>query len=63
MVALARNLDFLGSRILAGLTTVFIARLRRTPAWQVRAFVLFICRHNRFPFLTLGFRNPSLHNV
>jgi len=35
MITLARNLDFAGSRFLAGLTAVFLARLRQAPAWQV----------------------------
>jgi len=33
MVALARNLDLLGSRFLTGLTAVFFARLHHASAW------------------------------
>jgi hypothetical protein len=46
MVALARNLDFIGSRFLTGLTAVFVTRLRQAPAWQMRTLVLLICRHH-----------------
>jgi hypothetical protein len=42
MVALARNLDLLGSRILTGLPAVFVTQQRRAVAWQVRAFALLI---------------------
>jgi hypothetical protein len=54
MVALARNLDLIGSRFLTGLTAVFVTRLRQAPAWQMRALVLLICRHHSYcsPFLT-----------
>ena len=33
MITLASNLDFTGSRFLAGLTAVSVARLRQAPAW------------------------------
>lgn len=46
VVALARNLDLLGSRFLARLTAVLVASLRQTPAWKVCAFALLICRHH-----------------
>jgi len=48
MVALARNLDLIGSRFLTGLTAVFVTRLRQAPAWQVRTLVLLICRHHSY---------------
>jgi hypothetical protein len=50
MVALAGDLDFLGSRFLTGLTAVFVARLHYAPAWQVRTFILLIARHHYSPF-------------
>lgn len=55
MVALARNLDLFGARFLTCLTAIFVVRLHRTPAWQVRTFVLLSCRHHfsRFPKLIL----------
>jgi hypothetical protein len=46
MAALARNLDVLGSRFLAGLAAVFVASLHQAPAWQVRTLILLICRHH-----------------
>jgi hypothetical protein len=57
MVALARNLDLIGSRFLTGLTAVFVTRLRQAPAWQMRTLVLLICRHHSYcsPFPTAVF--------
>jgi hypothetical protein len=55
MVALARNLNFFGSRVLTGLTAVFIIGLRGAPAWQVCTFVLPSCRHHCSPFSFLVF--------
>jgi len=46
MVALARDLNILGSGLFTGLTAVFIVSLRYAPAWQVRTFVLLDCRHH-----------------
>jgi hypothetical protein len=46
MVALTRNLDFVGSRFLTRLAAVFVAWLRHAAAWQVGALVLFIGRHH-----------------
>jgi hypothetical protein len=46
MVALARDLNILGSGFLTGLTAVFIVSLRCAPAWQVRTFVLLDWRHH-----------------
>jgi hypothetical protein len=51
VVALARNLYFVGSRILAGLTAVLITTLYQAPAWQVRALILPISHHDFFSFL------------
>jgi hypothetical protein len=48
MVALARNLDLIGSRFLTGLTAVLVTRLRQAPAWQMRTLVLLICRHHSY---------------
>ena len=48
MVALARNLDLIGSRFLTGLTAVFGTRLLRAPAWQMRTLVLLIYRHHSY---------------
>jgi hypothetical protein len=57
MVALARNLNLIGSRFLTGLTAVFVTRLRQAPAWQMRTLVLLICRHHSYcsPFPTAVF--------
>jgi hypothetical protein len=57
MVALARNLDLLGSRFFTGWTAVFVTRLRQAPAWQMRTLVLLICRHHSYcsPFPTAVF--------
>src|ERR1700674_3438479 len=57
MVALARNLDLIGSRFLTGLPAVFVTRLRQAPAWQMRTLVLLICRHHSYcsPFPTAVF--------
>jgi hypothetical protein len=46
MVALTRNLNFLGSRFPTGLAAVFVARLRHAAAWQVGTLVWFIGRHH-----------------
>jgi hypothetical protein len=46
MITLAGNLHLSGSRFFTGLTAVFVARLRQTPAWQVCALVLLIGRHS-----------------
>lgn len=51
MVALARNLNFLRSRFLTGLTAVFVAWLRCAQAGNVRTLVLLSCRHRDSPFL------------
>jgi hypothetical protein len=57
MVALARNLDLIGSSFLTGLTAVFVTRLHRAPARQVRTLLLLICRHHSYcsPFPTAIF--------
>jgi hypothetical protein len=61
MVALARNLDFLGSRFLTGLTAVFVASLHHAPAWQVRTLDLLIYRHHLgFSFLNVVLKFPDL---
>jgi len=49
MVTLARNLDFAGSRFPAGLSAVFVARLRYTLAWNVCALSFRSCRHRGSP--------------
>jgi hypothetical protein len=51
VVALAGNLDFLGSRFLTGLTAVLLARWRKAPAWQMGALRLLIRRHYGSPYL------------
>jgi hypothetical protein len=55
MVALARDLNFFGSRFLTGLTAVFIVIFRCAPAWQVGTFVLSSRRHRCSPFSFLVF--------
>jgi hypothetical protein len=52
MVALASDLNFTGSRFLAGLTAVFVASLRETLAWKVCTLSLLSCRHRDSPFLS-----------
>jgi hypothetical protein len=54
MVTLARNLDVLGSRFLAGLTAVFIAGLREAPARKVGTFFLLVRCHHGSPFAILA---------
>jgi hypothetical protein len=61
MVALARNLDLIGSRFLTGLTAVFVTRLHRAPARQVRTLLLLVCRHHCSPLL-FSFSNRHLHD-
>jgi hypothetical protein len=46
VVTLARNLHFLGSRFLTGLTAVFVARFHQAPAWKMAALHPLICRHH-----------------
>jgi hypothetical protein len=43
MVALTRNLDVFGSRVLTGLAAVFVASTYQAPARQVPALLLFSC--------------------
>jgi hypothetical protein len=55
MVTLARNLDFLGPRFLAGLTAVLVSRLRQALAWKVCTLSLLVGRHRGSPFcMALG---------
>lgn len=63
MVALARNLNFFGSRFLTGLTAVFVARLHQAPAWQVRTLVLFIGRHHCLPLSFLDSKVPPTYEI
>src|SRR5450631_227261 len=51
VIALARNLHVRRSRVLARLTAVFIASLRRTLAGNVCTSVLIIRPHHCSPFL------------
>jgi len=51
VIALARNLNVRGSRVLTDLTTVLITGLRQTPAWNVRTFALLGSTHRDSPFL------------
>jgi hypothetical protein len=65
VVALACNLDLLGTGFLAGWTAVFVSGLHRTPAGQVRTFVLLTRRGHWFSLVqTLPerktFRRPIL---
>jgi hypothetical protein len=66
MVALARNLDFFRARFLAGLTAVFVARLYRAPAGQVRTLVLLIYRRHfallDLLWLTIFVSLPPFHH-
>jgi len=50
VIALAGDLDFIGSRLLAGCTAVFIAGWHHATAWQVCAFVLSIRHRHLFSF-------------
>jgi hypothetical protein len=53
VVALAGDLDFVGSSFLAGLTAVLVAGLRHATAWQVRTFILFVGCHRCSSFRML----------
>jgi hypothetical protein len=48
MAALAGNFYVLGSGFLADLAAVFLARLHRATAWQVRTLLLVIGGHDSF---------------
>jgi hypothetical protein len=50
VVALARDLYFLGSRLLTRLPAVFVTRLRHASAWQMRALDLLSRSHRVSPF-------------
>jgi len=49
VVALACDLDLIGSCFFASLTAVLLIRRCQATAWYVRAFVLF-CRHDCSPW-------------
>jgi hypothetical protein len=53
MIALAGYLDLLGSCVLTGLTTVFVASLHHAPARQMRALARLIGCHDSSSFPNL----------
>ena len=53
VVALARNLDILGSRFLTGLTAVLVASLHQALTGQMCTFSLLNRRHHLFVLLDL----------
>lgn len=59
MVALTSNFSLLGSRLLTGVTALFVASLHRPRARKVRALMLLISRHRLLSFFIVCLKAAS----